>query len=41
MTYNPDVAKLHERKDRELRARANKKGEVWTYGNGWAMVIEL
>ena len=40
-TYNPDVAKMHFRKDRELRAKANEKGEVWTYGDGWAMVVQL
>ncbi len=41
MTYNPKIAEMHFRKDRELRARANKKGEVWTCGDGWAMVIML
>lgn len=40
-TYNPDVAKMHFRKDRELRAKADKNGEIWTYGDGWAMAVQL
>lgn len=41
MTYNPELAAMHYRKNRELRAKANKKGEIWTFGTGWAMVIQL
>ena len=40
-TYNPDVHEMHFRKDQELRAKANEKGEIWTYGDGWAMVVQL
>jgi len=40
-TYNSDVAALADKKDKERRAKANEKGEIWTYGNGWAMVVKL
>jgi len=41
MTYNPDVAKMHHKKNLELRAKADKNGEVWTYGDDWAAVVKL
>lgn len=41
VTYNPDIAKMHYKKNRELRAKANEKGEIWRHGDGWAMVIQL
>jgi len=40
-TYNPDIAQMHYKKDKELRAKVNKNGEFWTYGDGWAMVVRL
>jgi len=39
--YNPDLAKKHFKENKEHRAKANEKGEIWTYGEGWAMVIQL
>jgi len=40
-TYNPEVAERHYRLDKERRAKANERGEIWTYGDGWAMVTKL
>lgn len=39
--YNSEVAALHYKKDKERRGEANKKGEIWTYGDNWAMVVKL
>ena len=39
--YNPDVAVRHYKKDKERKAKANEKGEIWTFGDGWAMVVKL
>lgn len=40
MTYNSELAAMHYKKNRELRTKANKKSEIiWTYGDGWAMVV--
>ena len=39
--YNNEVAAMHYRKERERRAKADKKGQIWTYGDGWAMVVKF
>lgn len=41
MTYNSSVAERYYKFDRERRAKANEKGEIWTYGDGWAMKVKL
>ena len=39
--YNNEVAAMHYRKERERRAKADTKGQIWTYGDGCAMVVQL
>ena len=39
--YNNEVAAMHYRKERERRAKADTKGQIWTYGDGWATVVQL
>lgn len=41
MAYNPDVAAMHYKKDKERRTKADEDGEIWTYGDSWAMVVKL
>ena len=41
MTYNQDVADKHYKADKERRAKADKHGVIWTYGDGWAMRVRL
>lgn len=41
ITFNPEVAERHYKADKERRAKANRKGEIWTYGDNWAMVVKL
>lgn len=41
MMYNPDVAEKHRIEDNERRARANDKGQIWSYGDGWAACVQL
>jgi hypothetical protein len=40
-TYNSEVVEQNYKSDRERRAKANEKGEIWTCGDGWAMVVKL
>jgi hypothetical protein len=40
-TYNSDVAERHYKADKERRAKANEKGEIWTYRDRCAMVVKL
>jgi hypothetical protein len=39
--YNPKVAERHYKADKERRAKANEKGEIWTCGDGWTMVVKV
>ena len=41
MTFNPEVAAMHYKKDTERRAKADEKGHIWTLGDGWAACEKL
>jgi hypothetical protein len=39
--YNSEVAERYYKADKERRAKANKKGEIWTYRDRCAMAVKL
>jgi len=39
--YNPDVAKKNYEDDKKLRAKADKNGRIWVYGNECVLVVQL
>ena len=39
--FNQDVAERHYKYEKERRAKANEKGEIWTSRDGRAMMVKL